>query len=49
MPEEIKVPVGKPAGMSDKAWIRLHQVVAKIYVNHSDEIVTKMNRKEAAV
>ncbi|MGG1639913.1 hypothetical protein ACIFQM_01185 [Paenibacillus sp. NRS-1782] len=33
--EAKKVPAGKPKGMSDSAWIKLHEVVAKIHVNHA--------------
>lgn len=49
MADEKKVPVGKPSGMSDKAWVKLHQVIAKIYVNHAEEIQEMTRKKEAVV
>jgi len=36
---------GKPVGMSDKAWMDLHKLIAKIHVNHADEIKQIQNAK----
>lgn len=37
---------GKPAGMSDGAWQKLHKLAAKIYLNHADEIREKRVHQE---
>lgn len=38
---------GKPAGMSDDAWIKLHNLAARICLNHADEIrALKANREK---
>ncbi|MEK4980846.1 hypothetical protein [Bacillus sp. FSL K6-6540] len=39
---------GKPAGMSQSAWIQLHKLAAKIILNHSEEIrEIQASRKKA--
>lgn len=35
---------GKPEGMSEKAWINLHKVLAKIHLNHREEIQTMQKK-----
>lgn len=38
-------PNGKPVGMSDAAWKQLHKVIAKIHMNHLDELREIQERK----
>lgn len=43
----INKQTGKPEGMSDKAWINLHKVLAKIHLNHREEIEELQRKKNS--
>ncbi|WP_179014398.1 hypothetical protein [Paenibacillus sp. 79R4] len=47
MPENISNnQAKKPEGMSERAWINLHKVLAKIHVNHFSEIQELQKERE---